>query len=67
MVCKLKRSIYGLMQVEKVKSFGFLNKILMTHWEVVKNILKYLRRTRDYMLVFHYEDLIPIGYIDFDF
>ena len=31
------------------------------HWEVVKHILKYLRRTRDYMLVYWCEDLIPIG------
>ena len=37
------------------------------HWEVVKHILKYLRRTRDYMLVYHCEDLIPIGYTDSDF
>ena len=32
------------------------------HWEAVKHILKYLSRTRDYMLVHHCEDLIPIGY-----
>ena len=37
------------------------------HWEVVKHILKYLRRTRDYMLVYHYEDLKPIGYTNSDF
>ena len=37
------------------------------HWEAVKHILQYLRRTRDYMLVYRCEDLIPIGYIDFDF
>ena len=37
------------------------------YWEVVKHILKYLRRMRDYMLVYRCEDLIPIGYIDFDF
>ena len=37
------------------------------HWEVVKHILKYLRRTRDYILVYHYEDLIPIGYTNSDF
>ena len=37
------------------------------HWEAVKHILKYLRRMRDYMLVYQCEDLIPIGYTDFDF
>ena len=37
------------------------------HWQAVKHILKYLWRTRDYMLVYRSEDLIPIGYIDSDF
>ena len=37
------------------------------HWEVVTHILKYLKRTRDYMLVYHCEDFIPIGYTNFDF
>jgi len=32
-----------------------------------KHKLKYLRRTRDYMFVYHSEDLTPIGYIDYDF
>lgn len=30
-------------------------------------MLKYLRRKRDYMLVYRCEDLIPIGYTDSDF
>ena len=37
------------------------------HWQAVKHILKYLRRTRNYMLVYQCEDLIPIGYTDSDF
>ena len=37
------------------------------HWEAIKNILKYLRRMRDYMLVYWCEDLIPIGYTNSDF
>ena len=37
------------------------------HWTAVKHILKYLRRTRDYMLVYHGDELAPIGYIDSDF
>ena len=39
----------------------------LKHWQAVKYILKYLWRTRDYMLVYRSEDLIPIGYIDSDF
>ena len=39
----------------------------MGHWIVVKHILKYLRRTRDYMLVYSGGDLNPIGYTDSDF
>ena len=37
------------------------------HWIAVKHILKYLRRTRDYMLVYQSESLEPIGYTDSDF
>ena len=39
----------------------------MGHRIVVKHILKYLRRTRDYMLVYLGGDLNPIGYTDSDF
>ena len=38
----------------------------MEHWIAVKHILKYLRRTRDYMLVYKSDDLIPYGYKDSD-
>ena len=37
------------------------------HWQAVKHILKYLRRMRDYMLVYHGKDLILIGYTDSSF
>ena len=37
------------------------------HWIEVKHIFKYLRRTRDYMLVFQDESLVHIGYTDSDF
>ena len=37
------------------------------HWTVVKHILKYLRRMRDYMLVYHGDELAPIGYTDSNF
>ena len=39
----------------------------MGHWIAVKHILKYLRKTRDYMLVYSGGDLNPIGYTDYDF
>ena len=34
------------------------------HWQAVKHILKYLWRTRNYMLVYRCKYLIPIGYTD---
>ena len=37
------------------------------HWTAVKQILKYLRRMKDYMLVYHGDELVPIGYTDSDF
>ena len=37
------------------------------HWIAVKHIFKYLQRTRDYMLVYQDESLVPIGYTDSDF
>ena len=37
------------------------------HWIAVKHILKYLRRTRDYMLVYSSGNLETIGYTDLDF
>ncbi|KAA0025358.1 gag/pol protein [Cucumis melo var. makuwa] len=39
----------------------------LDHWTAVKIILKYLRRTRDYMLVYGAKDLILTGYTDSDF
>ena len=37
------------------------------HWTVVKCILKYLRMTRNYRLIYGSDELIPVGYTDFDF
>ncbi|TYK18765.1 gag/pol protein [Cucumis melo var. makuwa] len=37
------------------------------HWTAVKNILEYLRRTKDYMLVYGSKDMILTGYTDSDF
>ena len=37
------------------------------HYIAVKHILKYLRRTKDYMLMYDGDEFIPISYTDFDF
>ena len=37
------------------------------HWTAVKHILKYLRRTKDYMLMYGRDEFIPVGYTDLDF
>ena len=37
------------------------------HWTAVKHIIKYLKRTRDYMLVYQSVSLVPCGYTDSDF
>ena len=37
------------------------------HWIAIKHVLKYLRRTRDYMLVYSGGDLSMLGYTDSDF
>ena len=36
-------------------------------WTTVKHIHKYLRRTKDYMLMYGGDELITIGYTDSDF
>ncbi|KAK0593865.1 hypothetical protein LWI29_000530 [Acer saccharum] len=37
------------------------------HWTAVKHIFKYLKRTRDNMLLYSGGHLIPVGYTDSDF
>ncbi|TYK21841.1 gag/pol protein [Cucumis melo var. makuwa] len=39
----------------------------LDHWTMVKIILKYLKRTRGYMLLYGAKDLILTGYTDSDF
>ena len=39
----------------------------LKHWQAVKHILKYLKRMRNYMLVYSGGDLTPVGYTDSDF
>ena len=37
------------------------------HWTAMKHLLKYLKRTRDYMLVYSSGSLKTLGYTDSDF
>ncbi|XP_043694153.1 secreted RxLR effector protein 161-like [Telopea speciosissima] len=37
------------------------------HWTAIKCIMKYLRRTKDYFLVYGIDNLSVVGYIDSDF
>jgi hypothetical protein len=39
----------------------------LLHWQALKCVLKYLRRTKDYQLVYSSASLTPIGYTDSDF
>ena len=39
----------------------------MEHWTIIKHILKYFLRTRDYMLAYHYNELLPLRYTNSDF
>ena len=36
-------------------------------WTVLKHIIKYLKRIRDYMLVYQADILTPLGYTDSEF
>ena len=37
------------------------------HWTAVKHIMKYMKRTKNYMLVYSGDELILVGYIDSNF
>ena len=39
----------------------------LKHWQAIKHILKYLHRTRNYILVYRCKDLMPIGYTNSNF
>ena len=62
MLCTRPDIYYSIGMVSRYQSNPGLK-----HWQAVKHILNYLRRMRDYMLVYHSEDLIPISYTDSDF
>ena len=62
MLCTRLDICYSAVMVSRYQSNPRLK-----HWQAVKHILKYIRRTKDYMLIYHCEDLIPIGYTNSDF
>ena len=62
MLCTRPDICYTVDIVSRYQSNPGLNR-----WVAVKHILKYLKRTRDYMLVYLGEDLTPLGYTDYDF
>lgn len=37
------------------------------HWHVVKYIIKYLKRTKDYGIIYQVSNLIPLDYTDSNF
>ncbi|KAA0046766.1 gag/pol protein [Cucumis melo var. makuwa] len=62
MLCTRPDICYSMEIVSRYQSnFG------CDHWTAVKNILKYLRRIKDYMLVYGSKDLILTGYTDSHF
>ncbi|XP_075088346.1 secreted RxLR effector protein 161-like [Nicotiana tabacum] len=50
-----------------VGSLIFQSNLGREQWTAVKHIINYLKRTRNYMLVYHSDDLVPIGYTNSDF
>ena len=62
MLCTRPDICYRLEIVSRYRSNPGLD-----HWMTVKIILKYLRKTRDYMLVYRAKDLKIMGYINSDF
>ncbi|KAH7569485.1 hypothetical protein JRO89_XS06G0170700 [Xanthoceras sorbifolium] len=61
-LCKRPDIYYVVRVVSRYQSNPGLD-----HWVAVKTILKYLRRTINYMLVYSGQDLFPLGYTNSDF
>ena len=62
MLCTRLNIYYAMGMVNKYQSNPGAE-----HWTAVKHIFKYLRRTRDYMLINRGSYLIPVSYTDSNF
>ncbi|TYK29714.1 gag/pol protein [Cucumis melo var. makuwa] len=64
-------SLVAMLKPDICFSVGMVSKYQSNpghdHWTTVKNILTYLRRIKDYMLVYGTKDLILTRYTNFDF
>ncbi|XP_043710428.1 secreted RxLR effector protein 161-like [Telopea speciosissima] len=45
----------------------FQSNLGKEHWTTIKNILKYLRKTKDCFLVYESDELLVVGYTESDF
>ena len=61
-LCTRKDIYYAMSIVRQYQSNPRPN-----YWVEVKHILSYLRRTRNYILVYWSKDLTPLGFTNFDF
>ena len=59
-LCTRSNICYAIEMIRRYQSNPELE-----HWTVVRYICKYLRRTRNYILVYEDLDLILVGYTDF--
>ena len=62
MSCTIPNICFAIKMVSRYQS-----NLGMEHWMEIKHILKYLRRMRDYMLVYQCNELLPLGYTNLDF
>ena len=62
MLCTRPNICFAIVVINRFQSNPGLD-----YWVAVKYILKYLKRTRNYMLVYFGADMILRGYMDFDF
>ena len=62
MLCTGPDSYFAIGMVSRYQS-----NLDLEHWTAVKHIFKYLRRTKDYMLMYGRDELILISYTDSDF
>ena len=62
MLCTRPNICFAIDKISRYQS-----NLWQEHWKAVKHIIKYLKRTRDYMLVYQADSLVPFGYTNSDF